>query len=154
MGATGPRFALVAPVATYVRETRPAFTWMALPGARRYRVEVYDDARRLVVRSPEVTATTLGVDRDLDRGGEYLWQVVADDRLSAPAPPAPPARFGVLSAEAVARIDDIGRRYPGSHLLLGLAAAREGALDDARAELALVQKANPNPLPSPGSSLS
>ena len=78
------------------------------------------------------------------RGRDYVWQVVADDHTPAPAPPTPPARFGVLPADAVARIDVVGQRYRGSHLMLAIAAAREGALDDARSELAALQKMNPD----------
>jgi hypothetical protein len=143
MGSAPATFDIVGPVATYVRETRPHFVWKPLTGTRQYRVAIFDGTHHPVLESPPLATTEWTADRDLDRGHEYIWQVEAGDDIVAPAPPLPPASFGVLGADAVMRIDGVAQHYPGSHLMLAIAEAREGAVDDARVELAQLQKLNP-----------
>lgn len=146
MGAAAPRdsFDIVAPMATMLRSTRPNFAWTSLGNDVTYRVEVYDEARNLVMQSPELHELAWTADRDLARGHDYVWQVVATrkgERLVAPQPPAPEAHFGVVAEAAAARLDAAARA--GSHLVLALASAREGAVDDARRELDALARMNP-----------
>jgi len=83
-------------------------------------------------------------DRELARGHDYVWQVIAtrgNERIVAPRPPAPEAHFGVV--DAAAATGSTSRRGGGSHLVLALASAREGVLDDARHELEELRRLNP-----------
>ncbi len=145
MGATGDApFDVAMPVATFLRETRPHFAWTSAGDGASYRVEVYDEARKLVLESPVLHDLAWTADRDLARGRTFAWQVVATrngKRTVAPQPPAPEAHFGVVDDAAAARLDTAASS--GSHLLLALAAAREGVMDDARQELDTLTRLNP-----------
>ena len=151
MGATVKNtFDVLSPTATFVRETRPRFAWAALKEGTAYRVEVYDNERNLVIESPLVKELEWTADRDLARGREYLWQVVAmrgSERLVAPQPPAPEAGFAIIDAAAAARIETIAQAQGQSHLVLAVADAREGLLDDARHELDTLAALNPRSVP-------
>jgi hypothetical protein len=149
MGATASAnpFDVVSPLATLVGEARPRFVWTSLGEQATYRVEVYEDGRQ-VLQSPELTTTEWTAESDLPRGHEYSWQVVAkngDERILAPRPPEPEAHFGVVNEAAAARVAAAARS--GSHLLYGLAAAREGLLVEARRELVALEKLNPDSHP-------
>lgn len=140
----GTAFDVVMPAATFIRGTRPQFSWTSARPTATYRVEVYDEARTLVMESPQLHDLTWTADRDLPRGHSYVWQVVAmrgGERIVAPQPPAPEAHFGVIDDTAAARLDAAARS--GSHLLLALAAAHEGVMDDARHELDNLARLNP-----------
>lgn len=138
MGSDTSTFDVVAPAGTFVRETRPRFSWKASTPAASYRVEIYENGT-LVAQSPLLQSLAWQSDRDLVRGHEYIWQVVATEgsqRTIAPQPPASEARFAVLDASAVARVNDADRKYATQPLVRVLIAAREGLLDEARAALA------------------
>jgi hypothetical protein len=140
----GTAFDVVMPAATFIRSTRPQFAWTSAGPEATYRVEVYDEARTLAVESPLLHDLAWTADRDLPRGHAYVWQVVAmrdAERIVAPQPPAPEAHFGVIDDTAAARLDAAARS--GSHLLLALAAAHEGVMDDARHELDTLARLNP-----------
>jgi hypothetical protein len=141
--AAAAPFDVVMPVATFLRATRPQFSWTSAGNAT-YKVEVYDEARTLVLESPRLHDVAWTADRDLPRGHAYVWQVVATrdgERIVAPQPPAPEAHFGVVDDTAAARLDAAARS--GSHLLLALTAAQEGVMDDARHELDTLARLNP-----------
>ena len=148
MGATGKNgFDTVSPIATFVRDTRPRFVWTPLKDGATYRVEVYDEARNLVLESQPLKALEWTPDHDLTRGREYVWQVVAtrgSERLVAPQPPAAEAHFGVVDDAAATRFETIAHTQSQSHLVLAVSAAREGLLDDARRELDVLAKLNPH----------
>jgi hypothetical protein len=145
MGTTeASTFDVVMPVATFLRATRPQFAWTSAGGNATYKVEVYDEARTLVLESPLLHGLAWTAARDLPRGHAYVWQVVAmrgGERIVAPQPPAPEAHFGVIDDTAAARLDAATRS--GSHLLLALTAAHEGVMDDARHELDTLARLNP-----------
>jgi len=137
-------FDAVSPLATMLRGTRPEFSWTQLGEDATYRVEVYDEGRNLVLQSPAVHDLAWTADRELARGHDYVWQVIAtrgNERLVAPRPPAPEAHFGVVDDAAAARLDAATRS--GSHLVRALAYAREGVVDDARRELDVLARLNP-----------
>ena len=72
--------------------------------------------------------------RSLPRGQILNWQVTARTKAGArprPAPPAPEARFLVLAADVVARIEKIRGEHPGNPLLIAALYANAGALDEA-----------------------
>jgi hypothetical protein len=138
MGASESAFDVLAPVATFVRDPRPRFTWSPLSEGATYRVEIYADGK-LAVQSPELRAHEWRPDADLARDREYVWQVVAVDRgqrVIAPRPPAPEAHFRILDNAALQRIADADRKYARQPLVRALLAVREGLLDEARATLA------------------
>jgi hypothetical protein len=137
-------FDVVSPLATLVAETRPRFVWTSLGEQASYRVEVYEEGRQ-VLESPSLSTTEWTPETELPRGHEYIWQVVATrdgERVLSPRPPAPEAHFGIISEAAAARVAAAAQSR--SHLLYGLAAAREGLLDEARRELAALETLNPN----------
>jgi hypothetical protein len=75
-----------------------------------------------------------------------VWQVRAlrgDEAIVAPAPPAPEARFRVLSQAEAARLADLRGRYADFHLVRGILLAQAGSLDEAERELASLVEANP-----------
>ena len=138
---------LLEPLSTIVLSDRPAFQWQALPGAADYVVAVFDEALRPVAQSPPLQATSWTPETPLPRGATYVWQVTArraGDPVVAPAPPAPPARFAVLEGGAAARLEDIARDHPGSHLLLGILYAQAGARAEAARHLRNVGPDDPN----------
>jgi hypothetical protein len=148
MGASAKNtFEAVSPLGTFVRDPRPQFTWTKMSDGATYRVEIYDDARKLVLESQPLQGLEWTPDRDLTRGREYVWQVVAmsgGKRIVAPQPPSAEAHFGVIDESAAARLAAISKTYGQSHLLLAAAAAREGLLDDARRELDALAALNPH----------
>ena len=71
------RFALLGPTGATISETRPEFSWQALPGAIRYSVAIVDARLHPVQRSPALRTTVWRPRRPLRRGRTYLWQVTA-----------------------------------------------------------------------------
>lgn len=136
----------VGPVGTVVLGTRPTFRWTPLDGAAGYVVEVYDPELRPVATSNTLMTTEWTVEKPLRGGVVYRWQVTAlkgGERIRAPKPPAPEAKFKVLEEVKAAELADIERLAPGSHLALGVLYARAGLADDSERELRLLLKENP-----------
>ncbi len=143
----GQRFALQAPVGKVVLSDRPTFKWSPLAGAASYVVEVYDEQFKLAAQSAASTQTQWTTPRPLARGRLYAWQVKASkdgQTVTAPAPPAPQARFRVVASAPAAEIAQARRAYAGSHLPLALLYVQAGLLDEAEAELRALRQANPN----------
>ena len=96
-GAPAP-FSLIGPIDTRVLSDRPIFTWHPHPGATAYQVLVTSESLDPLARSERITATQWQPAAALPRGVVLLWQVRAwlgGEMVSAPAPPAPPARFAI-----------------------------------------------------------
>ena len=147
-GAAAPAsFAPRGPVGKVVRETRPAFSWSPLAGARSYTVSVVDAKFRPVTQSRALNQTSWTTDAPLVRGAVYSWQVTATledgTEVTAPAAPAPQARFRVLDADANDRLTRLEKAAPTSRLARGVAYAQAGLLDEAEAELKELLKENP-----------
>ena len=129
----------LAPAGVIVETTQPRFTWSPATDGATYRVGVYHDDRT-VVESPRLHTNewipSMGA---LQAGVTYTWdvRVVARDGSETiiPAPPAPAARFRVLSERDAVGIEAARSRYPNDHLLLGLLYARAGVRDRAVDEL-------------------
>jgi hypothetical protein len=64
-------------------------------------------------------------------------------RITAPAPPAPEARFEVAAAEVLAAVEARRAQAPASHLVAVIALVEAGLLDDADAELGALAADNP-----------
>jgi len=65
------------------------------------------------------------------------------ESITAPQPPEPEARFLVLDALTLERIEETRRRTSRSHLVLGILYAEAGLLDDAERELTALATLNP-----------
>jgi anti-sigma factor RsiW len=136
----------LAPVGTVVLGDRPAFRWRSVPGAAGYVVSIYDGGFHKVAESPRVDGDRWDADRRLLRDVTYTWQISAVLRgtvIRAPVPPAPEARFHVLSQGEMEHLDMTRQAHADSHALLGILYARAGALDDAERELTALLAANP-----------
>lgn len=147
LGATAPATELrpVAPLGCIVVDDRPTLEWNQLPGVTRYRAELFDSHFRAVAASGIVRDTRWTVDVALRRGETYVWQVTAfanDREITAPAPPAPMARFGVLDEPRAKEINRLAAQQPPSHLALGIAYAEAGALPDAEREFRVLVEEN------------
>jgi hypothetical protein len=146
-GGVGVSFAPRWPVGKVVRETRPAFSWSPLAGARSYTVAVVDSKFRPTAQSQTLNQTSWTPPAPLARGAVYSWQVTATledgTEVTAPAAPAPQARFRVLDAAANDRLTRLEKAAPNSRLARGVAYAQAGLLDEAEAELNELLKENP-----------
>jgi len=146
---SNPPIRLSVPVGVVVEDDRPLFAWTIPDGAEWSRVEVFDTTLRLIAASEESSRTRWRPAEPFIRGGTYLWQIRASRKgtvLTAPAPPLPPARFKVISAEAEKELR--AARASGSGLVLGLLYAREGMFEAARGEFEALAAKNPeNELP-------
>jgi hypothetical protein len=132
-------FGPASPKATATISDRPVFRWRPLENAESYRVSIFDEGLRKISASLAIKDTVWQPEASLGRGKVYLWQVSAKTKMgvvTAPAPPRPEARFEVLSAPEADRLRALQARYPGEHVVVGVALARSGALDEAADELA------------------
>lgn len=143
--APAPRVVLLGPVGRVVETDRPVLRWKPAAGAR-FLVSVFDSRYNEMASSGWIADAEWRVPRALRRGGVYSWQLnVRQDgaEFTAPAPPAPEARFRILSTAEEADLIRV-RGTPGdSHLMLGLQYARAGLLDEAERELRTLRDQNP-----------
>jgi hypothetical protein len=139
LGAQGTptRFGPLGPVGTAVRSTRPTFSW-GDAGADAYSVSVFDANFKEVARSERVQGTSWSPEADLPRGVPLVWQVTAHRGAvseTEPKPPQPEARFSVIDAATLARVEEQAARLADNPLALGVLYAEAGLIADARAEL-------------------
>lgn len=136
--ATPARFGPLGPAGTAVRSSRPTFSWSDA-GADTYTVAIFTETFMEVARSPRVTGTSWTPERELPRGETFVWQVTAHRGASSetePRPPRPEARFSIVDAATLTRVDEQAARLAGNPLALGVLFAEAGLIADARAELA------------------
>lgn len=142
-------FRVLEPVGTAVRDERPRFRWTAAAGASGYEINIVEETSGALLVSQQLPAevTEWQPPEPLPAGELYQWEVQAlrDGAVIAksPSPPAPEARFRVLSKAAVAELEEAKRASRGSHLVMGIANARAGLLDDAIREFRLLAEQNP-----------
>jgi len=139
------RFALVSPVATVVRNSRPTFRWQGLDGATSYSVAILDSNLNVVDKSNPISGLSWTSGRALRRNVVYTWQVTAlkeGREITAPAAPAREARFRILSSEKTAALTRVPTEIARSHLKLGILYANDGLLDDAEREFRAAIAAN------------
>jgi hypothetical protein len=75
-----------------------------------------------------------------------LWQVTARrgaHSVTAPALPAPAAKFRVVDTETARLIAQSAAAHPDAHLLLGILYTQAGALAEARDQLSRVPRTDP-----------
>jgi anti-sigma factor RsiW len=136
-GVTETAEIALAPSGTAIDTERPHFTWPPAEGAS-YVVSVVIDEQNIVT-GPSLRTPRWTCDRALQRGRSYVWQVEVfhrDGRSEVlPAPPAPPARFYVLSGTEHAELLAATTGHPHDHLLLAVLYSRFGMQNEAAKEL-------------------
>ncbi len=143
--ATG--FKVLSPIDRVLIDDKVLFKWEPVAGASAYRVTVFDPAYQKVAESPAISQTDWQMTTPLPRGVTYTWTVTAEKAngtVRAPIPPQPEAVFKVASQDEAATIGQLEQAHPSDHLLLAVLYARAGAVDDARNQLDLLARDNPN----------
>ena len=136
-GPNDPPASQLEPAGLVIDETRPQFRWPHVAGAR-YLVSVFDGAMQVAESGP-LTVNRWTPAKPLPRGRTYTWQVDAGSRFF-PTPPAPPARFRIVSQRDRDDLDAAKREHPDDHLLRAALYARAGLVRDAERELAASKK--------------
>lgn len=136
---------LLTPAGVVIENTRPTFRWRPLQGASEYVVTLLDSRFRPIESSGPLTGTEWTIREPLARGGTYSWQIratVNGQTVIAPKPPAPEARFKVLSQKALATIENARRTQKNYHLAMAVLYWKHGLLDAAERELEALKHAN------------
>ncbi len=137
----------LAPAGKMVLSDRPTFRWTAPPGATHFRVTVYNLNFAEIARSPDLGDTSSWTPATpLPRDAIYLWTISASlggQRVSAPQPPEPEARFRVLDAASAQEFAAVQARQPASRLEIAVAAARLGLREEAENALRDLARDNP-----------
>jgi len=146
MGAGSSDSGWLNPIATAVESRTPTFRWRAIDGAESYAVTIYgSDAKKVIVSGP-LTKTKWTASTPLERGRINPRQVRATrkgDEVLMPPPAAPEAKFKVVDTAKAEELSQIRRSHARSHLILGLAYANAGLLEDSARELRKLVAANP-----------
>lgn len=146
-GSAAAPFMPVGPLNQRVLSDRPEFTWQPYSGAERYQVLVTNENLDPLARSGMLHTTQWQPETALPRGVTLLWQVRAwhgGEMVSAPAPPAPPARFEIAGEQIAARIEQLRSSPQPSHLLVAILCAREGLREEAAKEMQALARENPD----------
>ena len=146
-GTVSPAFSPTAPLNSRVLSDQPEFSWSRDPRAMVYQVVVTRENLDPVARSARITGTEWQPDRPLPRGVVLLWEVRAwhgGETISVPAPPAPPARFEIVSDSVASRLEQLRAPPRPCHLLAAILCAREGLREEAAKELRELLRENPN----------
>lgn len=142
-----PPFKVISPMDRVVSDDRPTFAWESMAGSSGYRVRVYAEGYRKIAESPVLHELSWRCPVALTRGENYTWTVTASSatgEVRVPAPPQPEAVFQVMASGPATDIESALRGPANGHLLLAVLYAKAGALDEARTELNLLEKENPN----------
>jgi anti-sigma factor RsiW len=140
-------FALTSPVGKVLETQRPSFSWRPLKDAESYKVGVYDDNFNQVMVSNELHSMSWTPSAALPRGKVYQWQVTAvrnGEEVKSPLRPAPEAKFKIVDQANFDQLQKARRSDANSHLVMGIAYANAGLLDEAEREFVLLLKNNPN----------
>ncbi|HYK02285.1 MAG TPA: hypothetical protein VE974_11050 [Thermoanaerobaculia bacterium] len=144
-GAVAPgTAALLGPVGVVLEADRPAFRWSRDDSTQMGVVQVFDSRYNRVLESPALKGTAWTSPTALKRGVTYQWQVVlrsGSGEKVLPPETDPPARFRLLTAEALAELQ--AARRSGSDLEQGLICMREGLFDEGARRLAAFAEAHP-----------
>jgi hypothetical protein len=144
--ATQATVELLEPVGIVIETQRPLFRWKAVAGAE-YQVGVYDSQFQQAAASEWIHEPEWRTASDLRRGVRYFWQVTvrrAGNEFTVPEAPEPEARFQVLDAAAESDLLRLRTTWRDSHLVMGVAYAQAGLLNEARQELQAVADQNPD----------
>lgn len=147
LGQSDPaqKFDLLSPRGVVVQSSRPTLRWRALAGVESYQIYLLNTNFDVVQKSGPLNGTSWTVNRTLDRGQTYIWQVVATKEgkeIAAPVAPARDARFKVLDSKTEQAIQRFAQANQDNHLALGIVYAHHGLLDDAADQLASAVRLN------------
>ena len=131
----------LSPSATFVQDDRPVLKWSSAGGSSTYRVVVVDESLRSLASSKETRSTSWKVDSRLPRGVPLQWQVMTTrdghELVSATA------RFQILDIKSADRVAQDATQFTSRPLVLGIAYARTGLLEDAEREFKRYRRDNP-----------
>ncbi len=136
---------VLAPRGTAVPDGTPLLQWSRTPDATGYKINIVEQTSGALVLSQEVGAETQEwrPTTPLSAGETFAWNVQALRDGVVVAQSAGATRFEVLSAGRLAEWEEWKRLAEGSHLLLGVSAARAGLLHEAAQEFRLLLQENP-----------
>lgn len=130
-------FGLIYPVTETTDTTQPTLSWsLFAPGP--YQVVVKDRAGEIVVSTQNIPNTALVLQKKLNPGATYTWQVTASNNESHDAV------FVVMTTENVTEWQRVRRDFAQSHLALGLMAEHFGLLSTAEREYQALAREFPN----------
>ncbi len=143
---TAPSLRVLAPRTTAVPDGTPLLQWTGVPEATGYKIDIVEQTSGALVLSQEVAADAQEWRpiEPLPAGETFAWKVQALRDGAVIAQSAAAARFEVLGAGRLAEWEEWKRLADGSHLLLGVASARAGLLDEAAREFRLLVEENPD----------
>ena len=121
------------PVSEVVEETQPTLRWKEFGAS--YVVNVYNAKGLLIASSGTLTDNHWLLSMNLDRGGLYNWEVVAEAATHR-------ASFRVLDAAGESEIQQLHARN-STHLMLGAVVQQYGMLAAAEQEFAAMLKEQP-----------
>ncbi len=133
---------LLYPRRIVITEDRPTFRWAPIAGANSYQVRVIDPNGTQITNSGQLSSETTQwkPSTRLKRGIICTWGVIAmvnGKEIIAET------SFKLLGGEKLGELAMLKNQYQ-SHLALGLFYTREGVLIEARRELELLVRDNPN----------
>jgi anti-sigma factor RsiW len=139
---SGSAAGLQYPRRIVITEDRPTFRWAPIAGASSYQVRVNDPNGNQIANSGQLPSdiTQWKSAARLRRGIIYSWGVsasVSGEEVAARV------SFKLLGGEKLGELAMLKDQYQ-SHLALGLFYIREGVLIEARREMELLVKDNPN----------
>jgi anti-sigma factor RsiW len=136
---------LLEPIGIVIETQRPVFRWKAVAGAE-YQVSVYDSQFQQAAASDWIREPEWRTSPELRRGVRYFWQLTvrrAGSEFTVPEAPEPEARFQVLDTASESDLVRLRTTWQDSHLVMGVAYAQAGLLNEARRELQVVAGQNP-----------
>ena len=146
MGAGSSEYGLLNPVATAVESRTPTFHWRVIESSESYVVTIYDLDSKKIEASEPLAKTEWKANVPLERGRIYAWQVRATrkgEEVLMPPPAAAEAKFRIIDAAKAEALAQVRRSQARSHLVLGLAYADAGLLEESERELRKLVAANP-----------
>lgn len=141
-------FALLGPFGKTIPETRPEFTWQALPGAIGYTVEIVDTGLHPVLHSPGLKATAWRPRHPLHPGETYFWQVTATlhggTKVVASQPSLSETALRILMPKLPDDMEHFRQEHQDAHLTIGAAYAQAGMLAESAEELKKIPPSDPS----------
>jgi hypothetical protein len=139
---------IVSPDRSRVLSDRPEFRWNMNADAQEtpVQIQVFDADFNEVAHSGPVRDSVWVPESPLPRTKLLQWQITQvrnGVRITAPASPAPPARFEIVSENLAQRIAAARLLRPPSHLLLAILYSQAGLTQEAAAETAEIARLNP-----------
>lgn len=147
-GGETAMLAKLDPAGKVIDSVRPRFRWSSSVTEGGV-LTVFDEDGKELARSPRLRRSDWVCDRSLQRGQTYVWQVNltldGGRRVVLPAPPAPTARFHIITEQEHSSLLTAARWYPDDHILLAVLYARSGMEEESKQQLLLAAHAKHSP---------